>query len=70
MGVREAPGPGGALFCGRGRGAVRRTHEGGGGAVVGGGVAEAPRGFAGTAPPFDDITMLALRWLDALPVTF
>ena len=30
-----------------------------------GGVTEALKGFVGTAPPSDDITMLVLRWLDA-----
>ena len=33
--------------------------------LASGGVTEALRGFVGTAPPFDDITMLALRWLHA-----
>jgi serine phosphatase RsbU (regulator of sigma subunit) len=30
-----------------------------------GGVTEALKGFVGTAPQSDDITMLALRWLHA-----
>jgi hypothetical protein len=30
-----------------------------------GGVTEALKAFVGTASPSDDITMLALRWLDA-----
>jgi hypothetical protein len=30
-----------------------------------GGVTEALKSFVGTAAPSDDITMLALRWLDA-----
>jgi sigma-B regulation protein RsbU (phosphoserine phosphatase) len=64
-GVTEAHDPGGDLFCEHRLEAVLRTHAGRGSREVVGGVTEALRGFVGTAPPFDDITMLALRWLDA-----
>jgi sigma-B regulation protein RsbU (phosphoserine phosphatase) len=64
-GVTEAHDPGGDLFCEHRLEAVLRTHADRGSREVVGGVTEALRGFVGTAPPFDDITMLALRWLDA-----
>jgi sigma-B regulation protein RsbU (phosphoserine phosphatase) len=64
-GVTEAHDPGGDLFCEHRLEAVLRAHADRGSREVVGGVTEALRGFVGTAPPFDDITMLALRWLDA-----
>jgi len=64
-GVTEAHDPGGDLFCEHRLEAVLRTHADRGSREVVGGVTEALRDFVGTAPPFDDITMLALRWLDA-----
>ncbi|MGZ3312183.1 MAG: PP2C family protein-serine/threonine phosphatase [Xanthobacteraceae bacterium] len=64
-GVTEAHDPGGNLFCEHRLEAVLCTHAGRGSREIVGGVAEALKGFVGTAPPSDDITMLALRWLDA-----
>jgi sigma-B regulation protein RsbU (phosphoserine phosphatase) len=64
-GVTEAHDPGGDLFCEHRLEAVLGTHAGRGSREVVGGVTEALKGFVGTAPPHDDITMLALRWLDA-----
>ena len=64
-GVTEAHDPGGDLFCEHRVESVLRTHAGRGSREVVGGVTEALRGFVGTAPQSDDITMLALRWLHA-----
>ena len=64
-GVTEAHDPGGDLFCEHRLEAVLCTHAGRGSRELIGGVTEALKGFVGTAPPSDDITMLALRWLDA-----
>lgn len=64
-GVTEAHDPGGELFCEHRLEAVLRTQAGRCSREVVGGVAEALKCFVGTAPPSDDITMLALRWLDA-----
>ena len=64
-GVTEAHDPGGNLFCEHRLEAVLRAHAGCGSREVVGGVTEALRGFVGTAPQSDDITMLALRWLHA-----
>ena len=64
-GVTEAHDPGGDLFCEDRLEAVLGMHAGRGSREVVGGVTEALKGFVGTAPPHDDITMLALRWLDA-----
>ena len=64
-GVTEAHDPGDNLFCEHRLEAVLCTHAGRGSRELVGGVTEALKGFVGTAPPSDDITMLALRWLDA-----
>ena len=64
-GVTEAHDPGNNLFCEHRLEAVLCTHAGRGSRELIGGVTEALKGFVGTAPPSDDITMLALRWLDA-----
>ena len=64
-GVTEAHDPGDNLFCEHRLEAVLCTHAGRGSRELIGGVTEALKGFVGTASPSDDITMLALRWLDA-----
>jgi sigma-B regulation protein RsbU (phosphoserine phosphatase) len=64
-GVTEAHDPVGNLFCEHRLEAVLRTHAGRGSREVVGGVTEALKGFVGTAPQSDDITMLAVRWLHA-----
>ena len=64
-GVTEAHDPDDNLFCEHRLEAVLCTHAGRGSRELVGGVTEALKGFVGTAPPSDDITMLALRWLDA-----
>jgi sigma-B regulation protein RsbU (phosphoserine phosphatase) len=64
-GVTEAHDPGDNLFCEHRLEAVLCTHAARGSRELVGGVTEALKSFVGTAPPSDDITMLALRWLDA-----
>ena len=63
--MTEAHDPGDNLFCEHRLEAVLCTHAGRGSRELVGGVTEALKSFVGTAPPSDDITMLALRWLDA-----
>jgi serine phosphatase RsbU (regulator of sigma subunit) len=63
--VTEAHNPVGDLFCEHRLEAVLRTHAGRGSREIVDGVTEALKSFAGTAPPSDDITMLALRWIGA-----
>ena len=62
-GVTEAHDPGDNLFCEYRLEAVLCTHAGRSSRELVGGVIEALKGFVGTAPPSDDITMLALRWV-------
>ena len=64
-GVTEAHDPGDNLFCEHRLEAALCTHAGRCSRELVGGVTEALKGFVGTALPSDDITMLALRWLDA-----
>ena len=63
--MTEAHDPDDNLFCEHRLEAVLCTHAGRGSRELVGGVTEALKSFVGTAPPSDDITMLALRWLDA-----
>ena len=63
--MTEAHDPDDHLFCEHRLEAVLCTHAGRGSRELVGGATEALKGFVGTAPPSDDITMLALRWLDA-----
>jgi serine phosphatase RsbU (regulator of sigma subunit) len=63
--VTEAHDPDDNLFCEHRLEAVLCTHAARGSRELVGGVTEALKSFVGRAPPSDDITMLALRWLDA-----